>query len=154
MSNISGAVFDFGHIANMINYISDIAKEEYGIELTLEARKSVVETVLSQYYDHVNAYSITVTGSDPYKFLSWAGVAIYQELYQQEREIAIKFLSASIAVLNRSLIESKKVLPDWYLKKIIKMVINEFDNNEHIGLGANGLYMAFKGASLVHPIHS
>jgi len=149
MSNISGAVFDFDHIASMINYISDIAKEEYGIELTLEARKSIVETVLSQYYDHVNAYSITVTGSDPYKFLSWAGIVIYQELYQQEREIAIKFLSASIAALNRSLLESGKFLPDWYLKKIIKMVINEFDNNEHIGLGANGLYMAFKGASLV-----
>jgi hypothetical protein len=112
-------------------------------------QKSIAETVLSQYHDHVNAYSITVTGSNPYKFLAWAGVCIYKELYQQEKEVAIKFLSASIAALNRSLKESGKYLPEWYIKKSLQMVINEFNNNNHIGLGANGLYMAFKGALLV-----
>jgi len=149
MSNVNGAVFEFEHIANMVNYISDIANEEYGLSLVKEAKESIVETVLSQYYDHINAYSITVTGSDPYKFLAWAGVFIYNELYKSDKEVAIKFLSASVVALNRSLLESNKKLPKWYLKKSIHMVISEFNNNNHVGLGANGLYMAFKGASLV-----
>jgi hypothetical protein len=39
MSNFGGAVFNFDHIANMINYISDIANEEYGLRLVLDAKK-------------------------------------------------------------------------------------------------------------------
>ena len=149
MSSINGAVFEFEHIANMVNYISDIANENYGLILVADAKKEIVEAVLSHYHDHINAYSITVTGSDPYKFLAWAGVYIYTELYKTDKEVAIKFLSASIVALNRSLKVSKKILPEWYIKKSLQMVINEFNNHNHIGLGANGLYMAFKGASLV-----
>ena len=149
MASVNAAVFNFDHIAGMINHISDIAKESYCIQLTKEAKKSIVKDVLSHYYDHVMAYDVSVTGSDPFKFLSWAGINIYTNLYKSDREVAIKFLSSAIAALNRSLVLTGKEFPDWYLKKIIKMVINEFDKDEELGLGKNGLYLTFKGASLV-----
>jgi len=149
MAKLNGAVFNFEHIAGMVNHINEISKNEYELELTKEAKKIVVEEVLSHYHDHINAYTVTVNGSDPYKFLSWAGVVIYKNLYKSDREEAIKFLSASISALNKDLNLENKNLPEWYLRKALKMVINEFDNDQHLGLGANGLYMAFKGASLV-----
>ena len=33
-------------------------------------------------------------------------------------------------------------------EKAIKMVLNEYNGKAKLGLGRNGLYMAFKGASL------
>jgi len=150
MSNLNGAVFDFTHIAGMINHISEIANAEYNLELTTEAKEIIIESVLSHYYDHINAYTVTVSGSDPYKFMSWAGVFIYENLYESNRQQAIKFLSSAIAALHNALMLEGKELPTWYLRKALKMVISEFNNNNHIGLGANGLYMAFKGASLVN----
>lgn len=149
MAKTSGAVFNFDHIASMINSISDICYQEYGLELTKEARVEIVEQVLTHYYDHIVTYNVCVTGSDPYKFLAWSGVLIYENLHTSDREAAIKFLSAAIAALNRALLESGKTVPDWYLRKALSMVINEFASQAHLGLGKNGLYMAFKGASLV-----
>ena len=149
MNGLHGAVFNFDHVAGMINHISDISKEGYGLELTKEAKEDIVENVLSHYYDHIIEYDVSVSGSDPYKLLSWAGVYIYESLYKSDREIAIKFLSSTIVALNRSLKLTNKELPEWYLTKTLKMVVNEFDNDNHLGLGKNGLYMAFKGASLV-----
>jgi hypothetical protein len=148
MAKTNGAVFDFNHIAAMINWISDISEEGYQISLTREAKLDVVRYVLSHYYDHIMAYSVSVSGSDPYKFLAWAGVFIYENLYKKDKEAAIKFLSSSVAALNRSLLLCDKTMPEWYLRKALKMVVNEFDNGHHIGLGKNGLYMAFKGPSL------
>ena len=95
------------------------------------------------------AYAINVTGADPYKFIAWAGVHIYEELHKTNKEEAIKFLSSSIAALNRVLIIEKRSVPEWYLRKALQMVISENANKGHIGLGKNGLYMAFKGAALV-----
>lgn len=148
MAKTNGAVFNFDHIAAMVNWISDICDFEYGIGLTKEAKVEIVEHVLLHYHDHIMAYSVSVSGSDPYKFLAWAGIFIYENLKTTDREVAIKFLASSIAAMNRSLLLCGKNLPDWYLRKLLRMVINEFDNNHHIGLGRNGLYMAFKGASL------
>lgn len=149
MSNVQGAVFDFNHIAEMINYLSDLALEAYDVELTKEARENIVESVLSHYHDHVMAYNITVQGSDPYKLLAWSGVFIYETLINSDKDIAIKFLSCSVVALNRMLIETgKKALPEWYLRKSLKMVLSEYTGKQNLGLGRNGLYMAFKGASL------
>jgi len=149
MSKINGAVFDFTHIAGMINYVGDIAKEEYDLTLTKQAKEDTIEYVLSHYYEHIQAYNLSVSGSDPYKFLSWSGIYIYKSLYKTDREVAIKFLSSTIVALNRSLKLINKKLPENYLRKILKMVINEFDNDSHLGLGQNGLYIAFKSAALV-----
>ncbi|MCT7553817.1 hypothetical protein [Aliarcobacter butzleri] len=149
MSNLSGAVFDFEHIAEMINYVSDLSNETYEIELTKAARENIVENVLSHYHDHITAYDVTVSGSDPYKFLAWAGVFIYEELLKTDKEVAIKFLGSSVVALNRMIKETKgEFLPDWYIRKAIKMVLNEYNGKVKLGLGRNGLYMAFKGASL------
>jgi hypothetical protein len=132
----------------MVNLISDIAASEYNIELMKEARLDIVENVLSHYHDHIMAYDISVTGSDPYKFLAWAGVYIYETLYKSDREFAIKFLSASIAALHRMLIETgKSSLPEWFLRKSLLMVISEYNSKPHLGLGRNGLYMTFKAAA-------
>lgn len=148
MSNVSGAVFDFNHIASMINFISDIASDEYGIELIREARLDIVENVLSHYHDHIMAYNVSVTGSDPYKFLAWAGVYIYEALYRSDKEAAVKFLSASIVALNRMIIQTgKSPLPEWFLRKALFMVISEYNSKPHLGLGRNGLYMTFKAAA-------
>lgn len=148
MSNISGAVFDFNHIASMINLISDIASNEYGVVLLREARLDTVENVLAHYHDHIMAYDISVTGSDPYKFLAWAGVYIYEALHESDREVAIKFLSASIAALNRMVVQTgKNSLPEWFLRKALFMVISEYNSRPHLGLGRNGLYMTFKAAA-------
>jgi hypothetical protein len=142
-------VFDFDHVVGMINHISDMAKEIYSLELPRDTKLDIAEYVLSHYHDHINAYDVSVTGNDPYKFLSWSGIYIYESLYKSDREIAIKFLSVATVTLHNALKLSGKELPEWYLKKTLKMVINEFDNNNHLGLGRNGLYMAFKGASLI-----
>ena len=118
MSKINGAVFDFSHIAGMINYIGDIANEEYNLTLTKQAKENTIEYVLSHYYEHIQAYNISVSGSDPYKFLSWSGIYIFKTLYKTNREVAIKFLSSTIVALNRSLKLIDKELPEDYLRKI------------------------------------
>jgi len=149
LSKTSGAVFDFDHIAGMINLISDYATDKYQIGLPKDFREEIVEHVLNHYYDHVQKYTVSVNGSDPYKILAWAGVYIYVKLYKEHKRQAIQFLSCTVVLLNRTLLESGKSLPDWYIKKTIEMVLSEFNGGNHLGLGKNGLYMAFKGASLV-----
>lgn len=149
MNQIAGAVFDFDHIAEMINRVSDICHESYGIVMTSEGRLELVEKVLLHYHEHVNTYGVSVSGTDPYKFLAWSGIQIYTDMKDVDREIAIKFLSSAIAAMNRSLLEEKKEFPEWYLRKILKMVISEFNGKCHLGLGKNGLYLAFKSASIV-----
>lgn len=149
MSNSQGAVFDFDHVAAMVNQLSDIAEEAYGLYITADGRKQIVNDVLSHYYDHVTTYGVSVTGSDPYKFLAWAGIQIFEDMKSHDKEIAIKFLSSSIAAMHRALLEEGRSLEDWYLKKIIRMVVSEYNGKNHLGLGKNGLYIAFKSASIV-----
>jgi hypothetical protein len=148
-NKISGLNFDSEEIKGMIEFVSDIAKENFNIEIPTQLKEDTLYNVVSQYYDHVEAYGVPVKGADCYKFLAWMSIEFYTATSANStmaRDLVISCITAMVTALQLE----QRTIPESFVGKMIKMVFNEYGNNkQHIGLGKNGLYISFRCASLV-----
>lgn len=137
------------HVISLINYLCEFIYNAHHIEIPKEIRKDVVDKVLKHYKLHIDTYNVKVNGIDPYKFLSWSGLYLYEMVLHNE-ELSELILQSTIIVMNRTLVEEGKILPKLFLKKIYNMIKSEYRGKNHLGLGRNGLYLAFRSASLCY----
>lgn len=148
-----GCPFDFDHIVGMVDYIGEFAKRRYGVSISDDGKEMITRDVLSHYYSHINTYPAMVTGSDPYKFLAWVGVFMYEHLYDENNpELARHMLLCAIAALRFTLKKEGRNVPTWFAGQCVGMVESEYRGDGHLGIGRNGLYMAFKGISISEKI--
>jgi len=137
------------NIINITNYLCELTRNQYGILISQQLRKDIVDDVLKHYKLHVETYSVPVNGIDPYKFISWIGLNLYDRtLNEYPEKISDGILKSTIIVMNRTLVEEGRLLPKYYLRKLFDMVKNDYSGKEHLGLGKNGLYLVFRSASL------
>jgi hypothetical protein len=135
------------HIIGLINYLCEFLYNRYQVEVPKEIRGDVVDKVLAHYKLHIDTYNVPVNGIDPYKFLSWSGLYLY-ELTMHNEELSDLILKSTIIIMNRTLVEEGRILPKLFLQKIFNMVKSEYRGKDSLGLGKNGLYLTFRSASL------
>jgi len=136
-------------IVSLINYLCELIAARNDFIIPKELRKQAMLYAITHYKKHTDAYTVKVNGVDPYKIFSWVGLYFYDEsLKKYGTDVADAFLKTTILAMNRSLWEEGKQLPPLYLKKIYKMVKSDFNGKASIGIGKNGLYLAFRSASL------
>lgn len=146
---INGLCFDADEVQGMISFVLDIAKKEYCIEVPEELQKETLLKVIAQYYEHVESYGVPVKGVDCYKFFAWMSFEFYKSTCSNLGMAKDLVLSCITAMVTTLALENKSI-PEPFVGKMIKMLFNEYGNHrQHIGLGKNGLYIAFRCASLV-----
>ncbi|MBD5164588.1 hypothetical protein [Helicobacter sp.] len=146
---LSKASFDFSDMANVINLFFDCSEQYYEIRVDDETEKRLLEKVVSQYYDHVTAYGVSVNGVCPYKMLAWSGYILCRDFWEKgKQDFAVKFLVSAIVAADMLLKKEEVELHQEILLKAVKMVKSELEGKTHIGLGMNGLYMIFRAISL------
>lgn len=147
---LSEAVFDFQEMADLINIFNEFCLL-YELEIGQEAQEHLLEEVLSQYYDHVVEYGVSVSGVCPYKILAWSGYILCKNAWNTNKDYALKLLSASVLAmsffLEKEAKEEKYKINQEIQIKAIKMLISELEGKSNIGIGMNGFYMIFRSLS-------
>jgi hypothetical protein len=136
------------YLVGLINQICELAYHSYQIDIPAEVRLNVIVEVLEHYGNHISVYNVSMNGIDPYKVLAWAGIRLYKLILEFNREMAEEVLACTFVALERTLKSEGKTVPQRFIQKLFKMTIAEYSNKSDIGIGANGLYVAFRMASL------
>jgi hypothetical protein len=136
------------YLASLINQICELAYHSYQIDIPTDVRLNVIVDVLEHYGNHISVYNVPINGIDPYKVLSWAGIKLYKIALEFNKQMAEELLACTFVALERTLKSEGKIVPTKFIQKLFKMTIAEYNNNSDMGIGANGLYVAFRMASL------
>ncbi|TKX32439.1 hypothetical protein [Campylobacter aviculae] len=143
---LTEASFNFDEVANLIDIWNEFCKL-YELEIPDKAQEFILESVISQYYDHVIEHGVSVKGVCPYKILSWSGYILCENLWKTNKDYAIKILSASILAMD-FLLEKEYMKTHKEIQiKVINMVRSELEGKTNVGLGMNGFYMVFRAIS-------
>ncbi|NOQ30306.1 MAG: hypothetical protein GQ570_04190 [Helicobacteraceae bacterium] len=134
------------YISALVNQLCELAFHSYSIGIPKQVRKILIEKSLNHYSNHVNEFNVTVNGLDPYKFLAWSGIELYAMV--NDEVLGDMILNCTIISLRRALEEDGKQVTFGFIKKLKKMIKKEFMGESDLGLGKNGLYVAFRMASL------
>lgn len=136
------------YLVGLINQICELAYYSYKIDIPSEIRLNIIIEVLEHYGNHVSIYNVPMNGIDPYKVLAWSGIRLYTSVLDFNRDMAEQVLSCTFVALERTLKSEGKAVPQKFIQKLFKMIVSEHSNKSDIGIGANGLYVAFRMASL------
>ncbi|MBX7491263.1 hypothetical protein [Helicobacter turcicus] len=146
---ISEASFNFDEMSDLINILNDFLSL-YELEMGEVAEEFVLEKVISQYYDHTMEYGVLVSGVCPYKILAWSGYILCQKLWENNKDYAVKILSASILAMEFFLEKEGVKVNQEIQIKTIKMIKSELNGKAQLGIGMNGFYMIFRALSLAN----
>lgn len=144
---LNKASFNFNQISDLINVLNEFLGH-YQLEISEKAQEFILSEVVSQYYDHTTEYGVRVSGVCPYKILAWSGYILCKNLWNHNKDHAIKILSASILAMDFFLQKESIQVNQEIQIKTIRMIQSELKGKTQLGIGMNGFYMIFRALSL------
>jgi len=140
---------NFDYMQNIIQRYVTVAKDEFDLEITIDEQTEVLNKVLEHYIDHCIEYRVYVNSTDPFKFVAWMGLFLYHDIKKKSVHKQ-KYLSVSVAMMLHFLQINNRSMDIKFAQKLLKMAIHDKSSNkDHLAIGKNGLYMAFRSANQI-----
>lgn len=137
---------DHSHIKKMMSLFVSTAKNDFQLTITDDEKKQMVRKVIMHYLNHANEYTVRVNSTDPFKFLAWAGSILFNDIKKESTKREV-YLAIAVATMLHLLQENDKNLSIEFVQKLLIMAKHDESAKDHLAIGKNGLYMAFRSAS-------
>lgn len=136
-------------IRGMIERLVITAEKDFKLIITREEQVAAIQYVVKHYIDHCQEYSVYVSSIDPFKFLSWTGLYFYHTLKKESTKKKV-YLALTVSIMLSFLKKNNKNLDIQFVQKLLKMTTHDKnEEKDHLAIGMNGLYMAFRSANMV-----
>jgi hypothetical protein len=140
---------DQDYILGIVKRYVQVAKDEFDLEITPSEQHIITDKIIEHYIDHCIEYRVFVSSTDPFKFIAWMGLFFFHDIKKQSAH-KNKYLSVAVAMMLHYIQISNKFLDIKFVQKLLKMAIyDKSSNKDHLAIGKNGLYMAFRCANMV-----
>ena len=125
------------------------AKRKYNLDISLKEQKDVLRKVIEHYIEHCLEYTVYVNSTDPFKFIAWIGLFLFNDIKKQSSR-RNAYILISVGIMKRKLEYKNKILDISFVRKLYEMTIHDKNSEkDHLAIGMNGLYMSFRSASMV-----
>ncbi|MCX6076415.1 MAG: hypothetical protein NTW78_05940 [Campylobacterales bacterium] len=137
LSELYNAVELLNNLLETPNFKSFVAVSE-------QTKEDALSKATQHLFLHNDTFGIEAKSTDVYKLLSWYGHFLYQ--HADDRNAVIYL--ATMAILNKKILKNELcglTLDKHTITEMYKMLAKDGED-DHLAIGKNGLYMAFKTA--------
>jgi len=128
----------------LLNNLLETPKFKSFVAVSEQTKEDALNKATQHLFLHNDTFGIEAKSTDVYKLLSWYGYFLYQ--HADDRNAVIYL--ATMAILNKKILKNEVcgLMLDKYTITEMYQMLTKDGEDDHLAIGKNGLYIAFKSA--------
>ncbi|DAB30556.1 MAG TPA: hypothetical protein CFH84_03425 [Sulfurimonas sp. UBA12504] len=132
---------------DLLNKLLETPKFKSYVAVSEQTKEDALSKATKHLFLHNDTFGIEAKSTDVYKLLSWYGYFLNK---RADDTNAVVYL-ATISILNKKILKSEScgfMIDKHTITEMYKMLTKD-GNHDHLAIGKNGLYIAFKTAQSI-----
>ncbi len=128
----------------LLNKLLEDIKFKSFVAVSEQTKENALKKAINHLFLHNDTFGIEAKSTDVYKLLSWYGHFLYN--HADDRNAVIYL--ATMSILNKKILKNEScgvMIDKCTITEMYKMLAKDGEQ-DHLAIGKNGLYIAFKTA--------